>query len=256
MEQYEDDRWVECFRMSKAAVLNLTGLLRPYIEKKDTYYRLAIPAVVRVVVTLFKLVQGSTLLLCSKLFAVGRSTVSEILKEVVLAINVVLRNEIKWPRGVKAIQSQNAFKEMCGLPGVLGTIDCTHISISKPKVGSKDYYHFKSGGYTLNCQAVVDSDKKFLDLYLGMPGSTHDVRVLRRSSLYHLAQNENLFDPRVGIDGFPPFLLGDSGYPLLPWLMVPHRLHRRLTVLESVFNRHLQGCLCVRPSVSSVRHVR
>jgi hypothetical protein len=179
------------------------GLLRPYIEKRDTCYRLAIPAVVRIAVMLFKLAQGSTLLLCSELFAVGRSTISEIMKEVVMAINVVLRNEIKWLRGVKAIQTQNAFKEVCGLPDVLGAIDCTHISISKPKVGSEDYYHFKSGGYTFNCQAVVDSNKKFLDLYLGMPGSTHDERVLRRSSLYHLAQNNNLFDPRAGIDGFP-----------------------------------------------------
>jgi hypothetical protein len=31
----------------------------------------------------------------------------------------------------------------------------------------------------------VDSQKQFLDLYLGMPGSTNDARVLRRSSLYH-----------------------------------------------------------------------
>jgi hypothetical protein len=78
---------------------------------------------------------------------------------------------------MKAIESQNAFKAICGLPGVIGAIDCTHVTISKPKVGSKDYYHFKSGGYTLNYEAVVDSDKKFLDLYLGMPNSIHDVCV-------------------------------------------------------------------------------
>jgi hypothetical protein len=68
---------------------------------------------------------------------------------------------------------------------------------------------------------------------------------LRRSSLYHLAQNENLFDARLGIDGFPPYPLGDSGYLLLPWLMVPHWLHRRLSVIEAVFNRHLRVGQCV-----------
>jgi hypothetical protein len=69
MEQYEDDQWMESFRMSKAAVLNLTDLLRPHIARRDTKYRLAISAIVRVAVTLFKLAQGSTLLLCSELFA-------------------------------------------------------------------------------------------------------------------------------------------------------------------------------------------
>jgi hypothetical protein len=179
------------------------------------------------------------------LFAIGRSTISKILREVVTAINVVLRHETKWPRGVKAMESQNPFKAICGLPGIIGAIGCTHVTISKPKVGSEDYYHFKTGGYTLNCQAVVDSDKKFLDLYLGMPGSTHDVRVLKKSSLNNLAQNEILFDPRLGIDGFLPYLLGDSGYPLLSWLMVPHWLHRRLSVIEAVFNRRLRAGRCV-----------
>jgi hypothetical protein len=146
---------------------------------------------------------------------------------------------------VKAVESQNAFKAICGLPEVIGAIDYTHVTISKPKVGSEDYYHFKSGGYTLNCQVVVDLDKKFLDLYLGMPGSTHDVCVLRQSSLYHMAQNENLFDPCLGIDGFSPYFLGESGYPLLPWLMVSHLLHWRFFVLKAVFNRHLRAGRCV-----------
>jgi hypothetical protein len=127
----------------------------------------------------------------------------------------------------------------------VGAIDCTHIHIAKPNVGSEDYYHFKSGGYTLNCQAVVDSRKRFLDLYLGMPSSTHDVRVLRRSFLYRLATHENLFDVRSSINGFPPFLLGDSGYPLLPWLMTPHRTHRNPTLVESLYNRKLRRGRCV-----------
>jgi hypothetical protein len=55
IEQCKDDRWVESFRMSKAAVLNLTELLRPCIVNRDISYRLAIPPVVQVAVMLFKL---------------------------------------------------------------------------------------------------------------------------------------------------------------------------------------------------------
>lgn len=245
MEEYTDDRWVQSFRMSKAAVHSLASLLAPNLKKKDTRFRLSIPVIIRVACSLFKLAHGCSLLLCSELFAVGRSTVSEMLKDTVLAINVVLRHEIKWPIGNRSVESQLGFKAICGLPGVVGAIDGTHVSISKPSVGADDYYHFKSGGYTMNCQAVVDSKKRFLDLYIGMPGSTHDMRVLRRSSLYRMALYENLFDARFGLEGFSPYLIGDSGYPLMSWLMVPHRVHRRFTVLESLFNRRLRAGRCV-----------
>jgi hypothetical protein len=97
----------------------------------------------------------------------------------------------------------------------------------------------------LNCQAVVDSNKRFLDLYIGMPGSTNDARILRRSSLYHLAMHNNIFDARNSVDGFAPYLIGDSGYPLLSWLMVPHRGLQQLTVVERLFNRKLLRGRCV-----------
>lgn len=134
---------------------------------------------------------------------------------------------------------------MCGLPGVIGAIDGTHISISKPQFGAADYYYFKSGGYTINCQVVVDSEKRFIDLYLGMPGSTNDIRVLRRSSLYSLAMHGNLFDAQYAVDGHSPYLIGDLGYPLLPWLMVPHKVVGNLSVSESLFNKKLRKGRCV-----------
>jgi hypothetical protein len=89
---------------------------------------------------------------------------------------------------------QREFKELCSLPAVLDAIDCTHIHIAKLAIGIEDYFYFKSASYTLNCQAVVDSRKRFLDLHLGIPRSTNDACVLCWSSLYHLAMHKNLFD--------------------------------------------------------------
>ena len=81
------------------------------------------------------------------------------LRDVVHGINNVLLSEIKWPTRERLVETQNDFLRLCGLPTVVGAIDGTHVSISKPRFGAIDYYYFKSGGYTLNCQVVVDSKK-------------------------------------------------------------------------------------------------
>jgi hypothetical protein len=54
IEQYEDERWVQHFRMTKSTVFRLSQLLAPHISRQSTWYRLAIPVVVQVACTLSK----------------------------------------------------------------------------------------------------------------------------------------------------------------------------------------------------------
>jgi hypothetical protein len=62
-----------------------------------------------------------------------------------------------------ATRTEN-FMQWCGLFGVNGTIDNTHIIISKPITPfPKDYYYHKNNGYSIQAQVMVDSNKKFLD---------------------------------------------------------------------------------------------
>jgi len=64
----------------------------------------------------------------------------------------------------------------------------------------------------------------FLDFSAGYPGSMHDAHILRNSTLYHRAeQGDILTDPVVDVDGHEigPYLLGDSAYPISPWLQKP-----------------------------------
>ena len=240
LQEYDDSRWLENFRMSKSAVFSLTNLLRPHIEKQNTTYRMAIPPIVRVACTLFKLCQGASLLLCSEFFAIGTSTASGIIRDVVKAINDELRHEISWPTGERLQLIMNQFREFSGLPGVVGAIDGTHFHIRKPNHSPEDYFYFKSGGYTMQCQAVVDRSRKFIDLSVGMPGSTNDARQLRRRMLYQRATTTNLFNPADAVEGFIPYLIGDKGYPVLPWLITPYReLGGRRSVQETLFNRKL-----------------
>ena len=176
------------------------------------------------------------------MFAIGHSAVSKVLREVITAVNIVFKDEIRWPNSARALQNMVAFKDYCGLPSVIGAIDDTHFSNSKPSHFAEDYYYFKSNGYNIVCQVVVDRDKRFLDLFVGPPGSVNDSKVLRRSGLFRKATNGRIVEgSAVSQDGFTPYLLGDKCYPLLPWLMMPYREGRR-TVLETFYQRkHKRG---------------
>lgn len=72
------------------------------------------------------------------------------------------------------------------IKNVVGATDGSHISINKPKGHDSDYVNRK-GQYSINLQGTVDHKKLFIDVYCGEPGSLHDARVLKRSSLHKRA---------------------------------------------------------------------
>jgi hypothetical protein len=245
---YDDSRWIEQFRMDKEAVVDVCARLRPHIEKQDTKYRQAIPVEVWVCCCLYKLAQGASLLQCSESFAIGKSTVGLLIREVVAAINRVFGNIIRWPRGQEMREVMLEFKKWCGIPLVHGAIDCTHIGISKPTEFPEDYYYFKKGAYSIVAQAVVDCKKQFTNLFVGLPGSVNDSRVLRKSALWEHVMHRRLLHPDSGcLEAVPPFLLADKRYPLLSWLMTPFREDGEdRSVVESLYNRrHRRGRLVV-----------
>lgn len=84
----------------------------------------------------------------------------------------------------------------------IGAIDGTHIRIKCP-VNKHDEYINHKKFYSIQVQAVMDSEYKFTDVFVGYPGSVHDTRVFVNSPIY--AKGD-----------YPPqgwFLFGDKGYP-------------------------------------------
>jgi hypothetical protein len=65
VSEFEDGCWVQCFRMTKRAVFSLAEMLCLQIQRCDTRYRLAIPMLIRICYTLFKLAQGCSIFICS-----------------------------------------------------------------------------------------------------------------------------------------------------------------------------------------------
>ena len=78
--------------------------------------------------------------------------------------------------------------------------------------------------------------------YVGWPGSVHDARVFTHSSLYKKATQGTILNGdsvRIHSQDIALFLVSDSAYPLLPWLMKPFPHNGSLTDLQKRFNYHL-----------------
>ena len=90
-------------------VLCLAFLLSPPIEKKNTNYLRAIPIVVHICCTFYKLAQGASLIQCFESFTVGVTIVCKILHDVVYAINVEFRSQIQWHIGSQCLDVMNSF---------------------------------------------------------------------------------------------------------------------------------------------------
>ena len=78
--------------------------------------------------------------------------------------------------------------------------------------------------YIAGCSKSQVSFHRYIYIYIGWPGSVHDARVLEHSSLYEKAIGENLLPSSsrsIAGESVPLFILGDSAYPLMTWLMKP-----------------------------------
>ena len=103
-----------------------------------------------------------------------------------------------------------------------------------------DYYSRKQN-YTVNTQAVVGADLVFLDIATGFPGSFHDARVLRSTSLFAQAKRRDILDSPEELASFQPLILGDGAYPPTTWQVKPYSFNLNLSDVENSFNKHLSS---------------
>ena len=85
-------------------------------------------------------------------------------------------------------------------PQIVRAIDGTFIKIIAPKDDPVAYIcrkKFHALGIQQVIQAVVDHNLKFMDIATGFPGSLHDARVLRLSSIFDRAEASDILSSPV-----------------------------------------------------------
>ena len=203
----------------------LLNLLRTPLSRQDTALRDCIPPEKVLAIGIYRLAHGFPYTNIGATFGVGKSTAVEAVQHVTEAL-FELRNElIKFPASAEETRScTETFSALSNLPNVVGAIGCSHIQIKAPAESAIDCFS-RYQQYDFIVQGVVDGRKMFLDFAAGFPGSLHDSRVLRNSTLYRRAEEgEILADPtaQLGSQNIKPYFVGgNTTHPLRSWLLKP-----------------------------------
>ena len=110
-----------------------------------------------------------------------------------------------------------------GFKGVVEVFDgCVLPLLDMPRkygVDARDYRHW-SKGWSINTIAGVDANGRFTSMATGFPGTASDTAMLR-TLLLHNANEGDPYGDRE--DAYPPgcIAIGDGGFGLLRWLMLP-----------------------------------
>ncbi|CAG8608742.1 11601_t:CDS:2 [Gigaspora rosea] len=107
------------------------------------------------------------------------------------------------------------FLDQLIFPMAVGAIDGTHIPLNEASSKiNKDIYISCKHSYGIHLQGIVDYKEHFISYNIGWPVSVHDAKVFKNSCIY---KQHNFFIEDED------YLLGNSAYPLLPWVMIPFK---------------------------------
>ncbi|XP_064482866.1 uncharacterized protein LOC135395701 [Ornithodoros turicata] len=180
--------------------------------------RPCIPAEKAILITLSYLAFDDPIAKIADKFDVTESTGHKTVTRVLKFLQRISSDVIAWPSGERRSSIEKGFLTKvkgAGIPDVIGCVDGSHIEINRPRE-SRDSYFNRKKYHSIVLQGICDHQMKFLDVFVGFPGSAHDARILRSSFFFFRT-------PKRSVQFLGGYILGDSAYPLLPWLLTPYR---------------------------------
>ncbi|KAE8717999.1 hypothetical protein F3Y22_tig00110020pilonHSYRG00423 [Hibiscus syriacus] len=215
----------------------------------------------QVAVALRRLSSGESLSIIGDTFGMNQSTVSQITWRFVEAMEARGLHHLSWPSNeaeMEAIKSK--LEKIRGLPNCCGAIDITHVVMTLPTIDPSNHVWFdREKNYSMLLQAVVDPEMRFRDVIVGWPGSLSDAIVLRSSGLFKLSEEgKRLSGKKLNISEgteIREYIIGDAGFPLLPWLLTPYQ-GKGLSDLQIEFNkRHAATRMVVQMALARLKEM-
>ncbi|XBH60391.1 hypothetical protein VPH35_114997 [Triticum aestivum] len=181
---------------------------------------------------------------------VSESTVLLVTERFVAAVWQKADHHYRWPdsRQMDKIKSMfDKIHNMHNCCGVICTIDITF----RPNC---DHEKIQS----TQLQVIVDPEMRFMDIWFGSAGRLSHLNRLYDSELFQVCEKGAwlngsklkvaLDEPEVG-----EYIIGDAGYPLLPWLLTPYHEEDHSDYKAEFNRRHSAATTCAMKAVARLK---
>ena len=208
LEEYDDEAFRLRFRLRKDSVSDLVKILAKDLEHQ-TRRGLPLTPMQQVLIALRFYATGTFQRVIGDLFGVSVFAACRVIHKVSRAIAKQKRQFLSIPGNLADVKRK--FYDVGHFPGVIGAIVCTHVRVICPNKENSMAFVNRKQFYSINVQAVCDSDAFITNIVGRWPGSTHDSRIFENSKIADKLRDGVL-------DGI---LLGDSGYACRAYLLTP-----------------------------------
>ncbi|CAK1587680.1 unnamed protein product [Parnassius mnemosyne] len=251
----EPAQFFNFLRMSTSDFEIILQKLSPLIQKNDTSFRKAIPAKVRLALTLRYLATGDSFRSLHYLFKMSHQIISKIIHETCTAILMVLKDEVKMPSNEQDwLEKETDFHNI--FPHCVAAMDGKHIVIQSPYHSGTEFYNYKHT-YSIVLLALVDRTYKFIFADVGCQERISDGGVFRNSLLFQKLSRGDLNlpapSPLSGCDNAMPYVfVADNAFPLQTNIMKPYPGEHPEGSLKRNFNRKLSQARIIVENVFGV----
>uniref|UniRef100_A0ACD5TBM3 Uncharacterized protein n=2 Tax=Avena sativa TaxID=4498 RepID=A0ACD5TBM3_AVESA len=252
LSSFEDaQRFESIFKMTRKTFNYICSLvLGPSMEDMNSYKFIdgrVLCLEDRVAVALRRLYSSETSETLGSSVGVDESTILLVTERFVDVLFKRASNHWRWPGSSKVDKIKSTFKKIHNM------LNCCGVMCTTPIPFGPNYDHAKNE--TLLMQGTIDAEMRFMDIWLGSAGSMNQSSLLQDSQIFEMCGKGawlNGSKLKVAIDGSKvgEYLIGDVGYPLLPWLLTPYQ-EKYLSDSKAEFNRrHAAATSCAMKAVA------
>ncbi|KAJ6791702.1 protein ANTAGONIST OF LIKE HETEROCHROMATIN PROTEIN 1 [Iris pallida] len=219
-----DAKWRSQYGLSYPVFATLLDHLRPHLSLSH----LPLPTDHALSIALSRLSCGLSSRSLARTLSLPPSLISRSTHAVTRLLSTRLYPDyVKTPVSHRLLQTISAFRDLTSLPNCCGFIASSPVRIRVLPSSDEDFEILLSPNRSfpsILLQAVSDHRKIFWDACVRAPGSCDPASHLRESNLYdRLSSSKILRDSVVAVRNHQvrPYIVGDSSYPLLPFLLTP-----------------------------------